>query len=166
MTDVPWSFDDYESPSLEEMLGALNTIGDAHNRRYRALMLELQQFMVMCRGSKSQGFTLRYVLADGYEEELGRVAGIVAACSGVIQDTKESIQAVELGILVPGFLLDTRQTWISLMDTKAMWIESALEALTPPDEMDDHRPPKKLSRFISGMNFAGLIGLNTPIQPG
>ena len=57
MTDVPWSFDDYESPNLDEMLGALNTIGDAHNRRYRALMLELQQFMEMCRGSKYQGFT-------------------------------------------------------------------------------------------------------------
>mgnify|MGYP003307335983 FL=1 len=83
MTDLPWNFDDYEAPSLEDMLRALNTVGDNHNRRYRSLILELQQFMEMCRGSKSQGFTLRYVLADGYEEELGRVTGIVSACNGV-----------------------------------------------------------------------------------
>jgi len=166
MTDLPWNFDDYEAPSLEDMLRALNTVGDNHNRRYRSLILELQQFMEMCRGSKSQGFTLRYVLADGYEEELGRVTGIVSACNGVIEDTKGSIREVELGILVPGFLLDAQQTWLSLMDSKAMWLESALESLTPPDELDDHRPPKKLSRFIASMNFAGLIGLNTPIQPG
>lgn len=165
MTDVPWSFDDYESPSMEDMLGALNTIGDNHNSRYRALILELQQFMEMCRGSKSQGFTLRYTLGDDYEEELGRVSGVVSACNGVIEDTRDSILAVELGILVPGFLLDTQQTWLSLMDTKAMWLESALEALSPPDELDDHRPPKKLSRFIASMNFSGLIGLSTPIQP-
>jgi hypothetical protein len=165
MADVPWSFDDYESPSLEGMLRDLNTIGDNHNRRYRALIMELQEFMEMCRGSKSQGFTLRYILADAYDHELGRVAGIVTACTGVIQDTKESIEAVELGILVPGFLLDTQQVWLSLMDTKAMWVESALEALMPPDELDDHRPPKKLSRFVSSMNFAGIIRLSTPIQP-
>jgi len=165
MSDVPWSFDDYESPSLEDMLGSLNAIGDNHNRRYRALLVELQQFMEMCRGSKSQGFTLRYILADAYEQELGRVTGVLSACAGVIQDTKQAVQAVELGILVPGFLLDTQQTWLSLLDTKAMWLESALEALTPPDELDDHRPPRKLSRFVASMNFAGLIGLNIPIQP-
>ena len=165
MNDVPWSFDDYESPSLEDMLGSLNTIGDNHNRRYRALVVELQQFMEMCRGSKSQGFTLRYILGDTYEPELHRVTGVVSACAGVIQDAKQSIQAVELGILVPGFLLDTQQTWLSLLDTKAMWLESALEGLTPPDELNDHRPPRKLSRFVASMNFAALIGLNIPIQP-